>query len=73
MILFQIKVFTRNIKETTLARYFIKVITRPSFTELRAINPLVSNEDFDNKLFNLLIVTAAFPSSSLSIGEDNAT
>ena len=33
-ILFQIKVFGRNIKETTLARYFIKVTGRPSFTRL---------------------------------------
>ena len=35
MILFQIKVFARNIKETTLARHFIKVTARPSFTQLR--------------------------------------
>ena len=31
VILFQIKVNTRNIKETTLARYFIKVTAHPSF------------------------------------------
>ena len=37
MILFQIKVFGRNIKETTLAWYFIKVTARPSFTRLRVI------------------------------------
>ena len=37
VILFQIKVSTRNIKETTLARYFIKVAARPSFTQLRVI------------------------------------
>ena len=30
MILFQIKVFARNKKETTLARYFIKVTAHPS-------------------------------------------
>ena len=30
VILFQIKVFCRNIKETTLARHFIKVTARPS-------------------------------------------
>ena len=35
LILFQIKVNARNIKETTLARYFIKVTARPSFTRLR--------------------------------------
>ena len=35
--LFQIKVFARNTKETTLARYFIKVTARPCFTQLRVI------------------------------------
>ena len=39
-ILFQIEVTTRNIKETTLARYFIKVTARPSFTQLRVIRPI---------------------------------
>ena len=39
-ILFQIKVFARNIKETTLERHFIKVITRPSFTQLKVIRRL---------------------------------
>ena len=37
VILFQIKVSGRNIKKTTLARYFIKVIAHPSFTRLRII------------------------------------
>ena len=37
MILFQIIVFGKNIKETTPARYFIKVTARPSFTRLRGI------------------------------------
>ena len=37
MILFQIKVFARNIKETLLARYFIKVTAGPSFTQLKVI------------------------------------
>ena len=37
VILFQIKVFGRNIKETKLARYFIKLTARPSFTRLRVI------------------------------------
>ena len=37
IILFQIKVFARNIKETTLARYFIKVNARHSFTRLKVI------------------------------------
>ena len=38
VILFQIKLFDRNIKETMLERYFIKVTARPSFTQLRVIN-----------------------------------
>ena len=37
IILFQVKVFNRNIKETTLARYFIKVTVRPSFVQVRVI------------------------------------
>ena len=37
LVLFQIKVFGRNVKETTLARYFIKVNACPSFTRLRVI------------------------------------
>ena len=37
VILFQFKVFDRNIKETMLARYFIKVTARPSFMRLRVI------------------------------------
>ena len=35
--LFQIKVNARNIKETALAMYFIKVAACPSFTRLRDI------------------------------------
>ena len=38
VILFQIKVFTKNINETKLARYFIKVTARPSFAQLRVIS-----------------------------------
>ena len=34
VILFQIKVNAKNIKKTTLERYFIKVTMRPSFTRL---------------------------------------
>ena len=37
VILFQIKVNARNIKEATLAMYFIKVTSRLSFTRLRDI------------------------------------
>ena len=37
MILFQIKVYGRNIKGTTVAKYFIKVTARSSFTRLRVI------------------------------------
>ena len=36
VIFFQIKVFDRNVKETTLARYFIRLTARPSFMRLRA-------------------------------------
>ena len=36
MILFQIKVKAINIKETTLARHFMKVTARLSFRRLRA-------------------------------------
>ena len=34
---FKIKVFSRDNKETTLVRYFIKVTARPRFTQLRVI------------------------------------
>ena len=37
VILFQIKDFCRSIKETKLARYFIKVTACPSFTLLRVL------------------------------------
>ena len=37
VILFQIKVNARNIKETMLATYFVKVTAHPSFTRLRDI------------------------------------
>ena len=37
VILFQIKVFDRNIQETTLPRYFKKVTVRSSFTRSRVI------------------------------------
>ena len=40
VILFQIKVNTRNIKETKLARCFIKVTASPNFTRLRVIKPI---------------------------------
>ena len=37
VILFQIKVFGRNIKETTPERYLTKLTARPTFTRLRVI------------------------------------
>ena len=40
VVLLQIKVFGRNIKETGLTRYFMKVTVRPSFTQLRAIRQI---------------------------------
>ena len=45
VILFQIKVFTRNVKETALARYFIKVTARPSFARLRVIRQINKVDD----------------------------
>ena len=39
-ILFQIKLFGKNNKETTLASHFIKVTLRPSFAQLRVIKPI---------------------------------
>ena len=39
MVLFQIKVFERNIKQTSLAKYFIKVTACPSFS-LRVIKQI---------------------------------
>ena len=40
VILYQIKVFARNIKETMPARYFIKVTARPSFMQFRVIRQI---------------------------------
>ena len=40
VIFFQIEVFYRNIKKTTLARYFIKLTARPNFTQLKNIRPI---------------------------------
>ena len=40
VILFQIKVFVRIVKETKLARHFIKVTVCPSFTQLRVIRQI---------------------------------
>ena len=40
MILSQIKVFARNIKEIALAKDFENVTTRPSFTRLRNIRQM---------------------------------
>ena len=37
VILFEIKASGRNVKETTVARYFIKVAARPGFTQLRVM------------------------------------
>ena len=40
VILFQIKAFGRNVKDTVLARYFKKVTARPIFTRLRVIRQI---------------------------------
>ena len=55
VILFQIKVNTRNTKETTLARYFIKVTARPSFTQLRVIRPINRVIKYENRKFVIKI------------------
>ena len=43
--------YGRNSKETTLARYFIKAITRPSFTQLRVIRQI--NKKLNIKVENV--------------------
>ena len=40
VILFQIKRFDRNFKETTLASYFMNVTARPSLKRLRVIRQI---------------------------------
>ena len=62
VILFQIKVFGRNIKEITLARKFITVTARHSFMQLRVIRRInefikCGNRKYDTKiqLYFLLI------------------
>ena len=51
MILFQVKVLGRNIKETTLARYFIKVTARPSYMRLRVIRPKIEFIKYQNRKY----------------------
>ena len=53
MILFQIKVLGRNIKETTVARNFIKVNARPTFTWLRTIRR-INRISLNMKIGNML-------------------
>ena len=43
VVLFQVKVFGRNIKETYLARYFRKVTAHPSLMRLRVIRQINEN------------------------------
>ena len=40
VILFQINVFARDIKENMLVRYFVKETAHPSFTRLRVIRQI---------------------------------
>ena len=54
VILFQIKVFGRDIKETTLAKYFIKVTVCPSFTRLRVIRRIYLYISLNIKIENML-------------------
>ena len=42
------KDFGRNIKETTLARYFIKVTASPGFTRLRVIRRITEFTKYEN-------------------------
>ena len=51
MILFQIKVFGRNIKMTTLAKYFIKVTAWPGFTLLRDIRRIMEFIKYQNRKY----------------------
>ena len=53
VILLQIKVFSRNIKEAKLARYFTKVTARPSFALLRVIRRKKCNS-LNIKMENML-------------------
>ena len=48
LILFQNIFFGRNIKETTLVRYFIKVTACPSFTRLRVISWIIEFIKYQN-------------------------
>ena len=52
VILLQIKAFVRNIKETMLARCFIKVTVHPSFTQLKTIRKInrVENRKYVTKI-----------------------
>ena len=51
VILFQIKIFNRNIKKTTPAGYSIKVTPRPSFTRLRVIWHIIEFLKYENRKY----------------------
>ena len=51
VILLQTKVFARNINETTLARYFMKVTACPSFTRLRVIRRINRVIKYENRKY----------------------
>ena len=51
VILLQIKVFARNINETTLARYFMKVTACPSCTPLRVIRRINRVIKYENRKY----------------------
>ena len=72
VILFQIKVFAGNIKETTLAKYFIKVTARPSLTRLRVIrriNRVHENMEIENMLQRFSCISILFK-LSLQLSSD---
>ena len=57
----QFKVNARNIKETALARYFIKVTARPSFTRLRDIKWIIEFIKYKNrKCYKDLVVSPSY-------------
>ena len=61
VILFEIKVFSRNMKEATLARCFIKVTVRPSFTRLKVIKR-INEIKIENTLQRFSCISVFFKS-----------
>ena len=66
---FQFKVLCRNIKETILARYLIKVTEHPSFTRLRVMNRM-NRVHLNIKIENML--QRFISTSYLNLGKINS-